>query len=569
MRNLPKTAFAVTIAGLALVLWAHISIAGEWHIETLNPDVVGDRPSMPSLALDSQGLPHMSYINLSPDYETQLRYIFWNGQEWQASVVDVLDEGYDSHIKLDSLDRPHISYCPGQSDIKYAYFDGELWIWEWVNPVLYSFYKSSLALDSQDSPRITFNSPDWDTGCTSLVYAYKQGSDWINQKVDDSSYSVGYGSCIALDAEDHPHISYYDDVNHTTKYAHWTGSEWEISLVDEAVSDSFYGTSIAIDQQGNPHISYCKNYNLCYAHWDGKGWDIQVVDDAQNTGYSSSLVIDSQGRPHISYAYYQSPNHYIKYAYFDGASWEIETLVKQCDYNDSWPINSLALNCADQPYIAFDEFINGQWSLNLAWQGDGFGLAVNLLCFTATAQEDSITLNWQVETTEGEQIAGFNLYRHNIVTESYSSPLQKQDADWTKVNPSLITGQNPYAYTDSAVEPGKTYEYRLEAVLADESTEILGTACCAPTPPAFAITKVYPNPASDVLNIALTLPQTGNVTLELYDLTGRVVASKDIQVISAGELSEQLDVGGLANGVYTLRATQMNLSASERVVVGR
>jgi hypothetical protein len=182
-------------------------------------------------------------------------------------------------------------------------------------------------------------------------------------------------------------------------------------------------------------------------------------------------------------------------------------------------------------------------------------------------------LNWQVETTPpmagGEQIAGFNLYRHNIVAESYSSPLQKDSIDWTKVNSSLITGQNPYTYTDSTVEPGKFYEYKLEAVLADESTEILGTASCAPAPPAFAITKVYPNPASDLLNIALTLPQSGKVTLELYDLTGRVVTSKDIQVISAGELSEQLEVSGLANGVYTLRATQMNLSASERVVLVR
>ena len=138
-----------------------------------------------------------------------------------------------------------------------------------------------------------------------------------------------------------------------------------------------------------------------------------------------------------------------------------------------------------------------------------------------------------------------------------------------KVNNSLITGQNPYAYTDNTVDSGKSYEYRLEAVLADESTEILGTASCAPAPPAFAITKLYPNPASDVLNIALTLPQAGEVTLELYDLSGRVVSSKNIQAVSAGELSEKLDVSGLANGVYTLRATQMNETTSERVVVVR
>jgi len=45
-------------------------------------------------------------------------------------------------------------------------------------------------------------------------------------------------------------------------------------------------------------------------------------------------------------------------------------------------------------------------------------------------------------------------------------PLREDDANiWLKINSSLITGENPYAYTDCDVERGVTYEYQLSAVL--------------------------------------------------------------------------------------------------------
>ena len=120
------------------------------------------------------------------------------------------------------------------------------------------------------------------------------------------------------------------------------------------------------------------------------------------------------------------------------------------------------------------------------------------------------------------------------------------------------------------MESGKAYEYKLEAVLVDQSAQTLGT-CQVTTEQSisFAITKLYPNPASDVLNITLTLPQAEEVTLELYDISGRVVANKEIALNTPGEFTEQLDVSGLANVVYTLRVTQGSVSASERAVVVR
>ncbi len=180
-----------------------------------------------------------------------------------------------------------------------------------------------------------------------------------------------------------------------------------------------------------------------------------------------------------------------------------------------------------------------------------------------------------METTKGEQIAGFNLYRRELVAEM--SPLGEDMYprlpvhDWLKINGDLSTGQNPYSYTDSDVESGVAYEYKLEAVLADDSPEILGTTqATAGLPPAsFTILALYPNPASDYMTCLLAMPEAGLVEIALYDLSGRLVLKQQLEATEPTEMEATLDVSGLARGVYTLRASYHGAEVSARAVVVR
>jgi hypothetical protein len=97
------------------------------------------------------------------------------------------------------------------------------------------------------------------------VNASSDGS-WSIETVD-SEENMGYFTSIALDANGHPHISYYAGLpNENLKYARWTGSAWAIETVD---SEGWVGayTSIALDANGYPHISYydITNRDLKYA----------------------------------------------------------------------------------------------------------------------------------------------------------------------------------------------------------------------------------------------------------------------------------------------------------------
>jgi hypothetical protein len=157
----------------------------------------------------------------------------------------------------------------------------------------------------------------------------------------------------------------------------------------------------------------------------------------------------------------------------------------------------------------------------------------------------------------------------NSVAEAPQLP-QDKGADWTKVNSSLITGQNPYSYTDYPVNGGEGGEYKLEAVLADESTETLGTTqVTTQQPVTFAIVSLYPNPASKTVTCLLSVPTAGSVDLKLYDLSGRIVLEKQVNVSEPNEIPAVLDVSSLASGVYTLQATCGGSGASARCVVAK
>jgi hypothetical protein len=64
------------------------------------------------------------------------------------------------------------------------------------------------------------------------------------------------------------------------------------------------------------------------------------------------------------------------------------------------------------------------------------------------------------------------------------------------------------------------------------------------------------------------MPQAGSVSLGLYDISGRLVLSQRMD-LPTGEQEIALEVGNLAKGIYTVRASAGGESAIKRIVVMR
>ena len=323
-----------------------IATATEWRIQTV--DSVGNVGYEPSLALDSDGYPHISYYD---DNNDDLKYAYWDGIKWQMQTVDSEDNvGWYTSLALDSIGYPHISYHDSTNgNLKYAYWDGANWQIETVDSKRQVGEFTSLALDSIGYPHISY----FDRTNHDLKYAYWDGADWQMQTVD-SEDNVGWYTSLALDSIGYPHISYHDSTNGNLKYAYWDGANWQIQTVD---SEGSVGscTSLALDSDDYPHISYrdLSNDDLKYAYLDGADWQIVTVDSEGQVGEYTSLALDSIGYPHISY--WDLSNHDLKYAYWDGANWQIETVDSEGDVGR---YTSLALDSNDYPHISYWDLTN-------------------------------------------------------------------------------------------------------------------------------------------------------------------------------------------------------------------
>ena len=231
-----------------------------WSIETI--DSYEWTGLQTSLALDSVDNPHISYYQQA---RCDLKYAKWTGDNWSIETVDSAgDVGSDTSLALDSDDNPHISYYDRTNDdLKYAKWTGDNWSIETVDSVDTVGQYSSLALDSSDNPHISYFYISFYTNMGDLKYAKWNGTNWIVETVD-SEGDVGGWSSIALDSNENPRISYSDTTNRDLKYASRDVCGWTIETADSSGVGCF-DTSIALDSNDIPHISY-----LAMTGWDLK-----------------------------------------------------------------------------------------------------------------------------------------------------------------------------------------------------------------------------------------------------------------------------------------------------------
>ena len=295
-------------------LFAVTVVAYDWEVEVVDPDLLNQYRHSLSLALDNSDHPHIAYYigRLNGQPPSTIRYAFWNGTDWEISMVD-------------------------QSS----------------NPLL-ACETTSLALDDDGYPHISYTGDDGDSYC--LKYALWTGTNWDLQIIDNSSGWVGEFNSLKLDSLGYAHISYYDNDGDYLKYASWNGQTWEIEIVSNGLA---WGTSLDLDSLGYPCIAYYGDgHVLNYFHWNGTSWDFYNVDNfGGNVGsIDISLVLDSQDYPHIIYYMFDQT---LRYARWDGSEWIITTVTGNYGGAYSW----LALDSQDNPHIVYYQATGNTWNV--------------------------------------------------------------------------------------------------------------------------------------------------------------------------------------------------------------
>jgi parallel beta-helix repeat protein len=91
----------------------------------------------------------------------------------------------------------------------------------------------------------------------------------------------------------------------------------------------------------------------------------------------------------------------------------------------------------------------------------------------------------------------------------------------------------------------------------------------ANTPTEFALLQNYPNPFNPTTTIRFAIPQNEHVTLKVYDLLGREVATLVDEMRNAGSYDETFDASRLASGVYVYKLVAGSFTLSRKLLLMR
>ena len=79
------------------------------------------------------------------------------------------------------------------------------------------------------------------------------------------------------------------------------------------------------------------------------------------------------------------------------------------------------------------------------------------------------------------------------------------------------------------------------------------------------ITSIYPNPATQQLNVELKMQDNAPLQMMLRDVQGKIVWSQEYKY--AEELKVKIDVSSFSKGFYLLDVQQGTYFNSEKIVV--
>ncbi|MDP4197784.1 MAG: alpha-amylase family glycosyl hydrolase, partial [Bacteroidota bacterium] len=108
-------------------------------------------------------------------------------------------------------------------------------------------------------------------------------------------------------------------------------------------------------------------------------------------------------------------------------------------------------------------------------------------------------------------------------------------------------------------------------LLADTAMAVVGVEPqnASTIPEKFDISQNYPNPFNPLTVIKYSVPHAGNVTLKVYDILGKEIATLFDGYSQAGTFSVEFDGQGLASGIYIYSIRFNGQSLSKKMILLR
>lgn len=189
-------------------------------------------------------------------------------------------------------------------------------------------------------------------------------------------------------------------------------------------------------------------------------------------------------------------------------------------------------------------------------------LPVELSSFVSSVNNRDVTLLWSTITEVDN--AGFDIER--------SADKNAPDNQWSKIG--FVSGNgsssepNSYSFIDRGLISGK-YSYRLKQTdyNGNYKYHYLSNEVVIGVPSEFSLSQNYPNPFNPSTKINFSVAADGNVSLAVYDISGKEAAVIVNERMSAGYYTVTFNSSNLPSGVYFYTLSSGNFTETKKMTL--
>jgi len=203
---------------------------------------------------------------------------------------------------------------------------------------------------------------------------------------------------------------------------------------------------------------------------------------------------------------------------------------------------------------------------------------------------DTLCTRWEIPGDKwlSVELAGFDAYTTANGVDLQWSTASETNADRWEIERCVngmnvfekiaeVAAQNSatgatYSFADRNGVSGTTYDYRLVDVDANgvrtaHQTVSARFGDASATVLEYKLADAYPNPFNPSTTISFTVPEAGDVTLRIFDLSGREITTLVNGQVEAGEHTLEWTAEGLPSGTYFYTLSAANYTATKKLML--
>ncbi len=220
----------------------------------------------------------------------------------------------------------------------------------------------------------------------------------------------------------------------------------------------------------------------------------------------------------------------------------------------SWNLVTGNLNAGTHTFVSNA----GLTSFSSITGGHDGAMPVSLASLTSSTAGRNVNLKW---TTISEiNNSGFDIER-----KGFSGEFVKVGFVQGK---GTVSTPSSYEFSDRNLISGK-YSYRLKQIDNNGNFEYysLNGDVVVGVPSKFDLSQNYPNPFNPSTKINFDMPKDGLVSLKIYDMLGREVATLVNEIRTAGYYTVDFNASSLSSGIYFYRINAGDFSSVKKMVI--